>query len=244
MNLLLVDEAELVDGCARLTDRRADHLRQVLDVAVGQRLRAGIAGGAIGAAEVLARDAAAVTVRLCDLAPPPPPTPITLVLAIPRPKVLARTLETAAAFAVSRIELINAWRVDKSYFGSPRLAADELAAHVRLGAEQGGTTHLPPVRVHPRLMAFLDEHHPPDAPPSRALCAHARGGLPIEAAPGPANAPTTLAIGPEGGWIEREVDTFAARGFTIVSLGDAILRTEAAVAGALAQLALLRRLHR
>ena len=73
MNLLLVDEAELVDGCARLTDRRADHLRQVLDVAVGQRLRAGIAGGAIGAAEVLARDAAAVTVRLCDLAPPPPP---------------------------------------------------------------------------------------------------------------------------------------------------------------------------
>jgi RsmE family RNA methyltransferase len=93
-------------------------------------------------------------------------------------------------------------------------------------------------------MAFLDEHHPPDAPPSRALCAHARGGLPIEAAPGPANAPTTLAIGPEGGWIEREVDTFAARGFTIVSLGDAILRTEAAVAGALAQLALLRRLHR
>ena len=51
-----------------------------------------------------------------------------------------------------------------------------------------------------------------------------------------------IGIGPEGGWIEREVDTFAARGFTIVSLGDAILRTEAAVAGALAQLALLRRL--
>lgn len=242
MNLLLVDEAELVDGCARLTDRRADHLRQVLDVRVGQRLRAGIAGGAIGAAEVLARDDAAVTVRLCDLAPAPPPTPIALVLAIPRPKVLARTLETAAAFAVARIELVNAWRVDKSYFGSPRLAADELAAHVRLGAEQGGTSHLPPVRVHPRLMAFLDEHHPPGAAPARALCAHARGGVPIEAAPFPASAPTTLAIGPEGGWIEREVDTFAARGFTIVSLGDAILRTEAAVAGALAQLALLRRL--
>ena len=70
------------------------------------------------------------------------------------------------------------------------------------------------------------------------------GGVPIEAAPFPASAPTTLAIGPEGGWIEREVETFAARGFAIVALGDAVLRTEAAVAGALAQLALLARVRR
>ena len=50
-----------------------------------------------------------------------------------------------------------------------------------------------------------------------------------------------MAIGPEGGWIQREVDTFAARGFTPVSLGTPILRVEAAVAALLGQIALLAR---
>ncbi|MEZ4404510.1 MAG: RsmE family RNA methyltransferase [Kofleriaceae bacterium] len=242
MNLLLVDADELVDGCVRISDRRAAHLRAVLGAAVGQRLRAGVVGGAVGDAEVVAVDAAAVTVRLAAGGAPSPPMPVALVLAVPRPKVLARTLEIAAAYGVARIELVNAWRVDKAYLASPRLAPAELAAHVRLGAEQGVTTHLAPVRVHRRLMAFLDEQHPAGAAPGRWLCAHARGGVAIERAPSPpATGPTVLAIGPEGGWIEREVETFAARGFTIVSLGAPILRVEAAVAGALAQLALLAR---
>ncbi len=242
MNLLLVDDHERVDGVVTLRDRRAAHLRAVLKVTVGQRVRAGVIGGPIGSAEVIALDGDAIAVRLIELVAAPPPMPIALVLAVPRPKVLSRTLEIAAAFGVARIDLVNAWRVDKAYLGSPRLAPDALAGCVRLGAEQGVTTHLPPVELHDRFMGYLDARHPSGAPPHRRLCAHARGGVAIEDAAGARAAPATLAIGPEGGWIEREVETFAARGFTIVRLGDPILRVEAAVAGALAQLALLARL--
>jgi RsmE family RNA methyltransferase len=64
----------------------------------------------------------------------------------------------------------------------------------------------------------------------------------IEAAFGEAR-PITLAIGPEGGWIQREVDTFVARTFHPVSLGAAILRVETAVAALLGQLVLLARLR-
>lgn len=241
MNLILLDEPELVDGRARLRDRRAVHLRTVLGVSVGRRLRVGVVGGGLGEAEVVAVDDGAVTLAVGPLAPAPPPMPVTLVVAVPRPKVLARVVETAAAYAVERIALVNAWRVDKAYFGSPRLAPDELAAGARLGAEQGVTTHVAPVTVYPRLMAYLDEHHPIGAPPGRWLCLHPRDATPIERAPAPVAAPTVLAIGPEGGWIEREVETFAARGFSIVSIALPILRVEAAVAGALAQLALLAR---
>jgi 16S rRNA (uracil1498-N3)-methyltransferase len=60
-------------------------------------------------------------------------------------------------------------------------------------------------------------------------------------APGDAR-PVLIAIGPEGGWIDRELDSFAARGFTAVRLGAPILRVEAAVTAALAQITLLRRL--
>ncbi|HVV85048.1 MAG TPA: 16S rRNA (uracil(1498)-N(3))-methyltransferase, partial [Kofleriaceae bacterium] len=170
MNLLLLEPGEVDGGRARLADRRARHLREVLGVQPGSSVRAGLIGGAVGSATVLAVDGDAIELAVaCDRAPPPP-LPVVLVLAVPRPKVLTRVLEAAAAFAVERIELVNAWRVDKAYLDSPRLAPEALALAMRLGAEQGGSTHLPPVRVHRRLMAFLDEAHPAGvAPPGPAL---------------------------------------------------------------------------
>lgn len=248
MNLVLLDPDEVVDGRVRLRDRRARHLREVLGVELGATVRAGLVGGAIGGATVieLPADGAVVLEVVCDR-PPPPRLPVVLVLAVPRPKVLTRVIEAAAAFAVERIELVNAWRVDKAYLASPRLTPAALAEAARLGAEQGATTHLPTITVHRRLMAFLDRDHPAGVAPSGpALCAHPRAPIWIEAAApfaagATAAAPVTLAIGPEGGWIEREVETFAARGFAVVGLGVAVLRVEAAVAAALGQLALLAR---
>jgi len=246
VNLLLVDPAELsADATCTLGDRRADHLRGVLGATVGSRVRAGVVGGGTGSAELLADDGAAITLRLDITGPASLALPIELVLAIPRPKVLTRVIEAAAAFGVARIELTNAWRVDKSYLRSPRLSPDALAHAARLGAEQGATTHLPAITVHPRLMALLDARWP--GPPETKLVAHP-GAPPLETAlPGGAGRPASprqivLAIGPEGGWIEREVETFVARGFHPVSLGAPILRVETAVAAALGQLLLLDRL--
>jgi 16S rRNA (uracil1498-N3)-methyltransferase len=264
VNLLLVDPAELAaDATCTVRDRRALHLRTVLGAGVGARVRAGVIGGGTGSAELIADDGDAITLRITLTEPGPAPLPVELVLAIPRPKVLSRVVEAAAAFGVARIELTNAWRVDKSYLKSPRLAPDALALAARLGAEQGATTHLPQIAIHRRLMALLDARWPgppaidgagsrgvgsPTALPagrgspagSTKLVAHP-GAPPIEAAL-PGASPLVLAIGPEGGWIAREVETFVARGFTPVSLGAPILRVETAVAAALGQLLVLRRL--
>jgi RsmE family RNA methyltransferase len=265
VNLLLVDPSELAaDATCSVRDRRALHLRTVLGAGIGAHVRAGVVGGGTGSAELLADDGDAITLRLTLTEPAAAALPIELVLAIPRPKVLTRAIEAAAAFGVARIELTNAWRVDKSYLKSPRLAPDALALAARLGAEQGATTHLPQIAIHRRLMALLDARWP--GPPaidgagsrrvetatalpagrgaslagSAKLIAHP-GAPPIEAAL-PGASPIVLAIGPEGGWIEREVETFVARGFTPISLGAPILRVETAVAAALGQLLVLRRL--
>jgi len=239
VNLILVDPSELTaDATCSVRDRRALHLRTVLGATVGSRVRAGVVGGGSGSAELLADDGDAITLRLSLTEPASTPLPVDLVLAIPRPKVLSRVIEAAAAFGVARIDLTNAWRVDKSYLRSPRLAPEALALAARLGAEQGATTHLPAIAIHHRLMALLDARWP--GPPVTKLIAHP-GAPPIEAAL-PGASPLVLAIGPEGGWIEREVETFTARGFTPVSLGAPILRVETAVAAALGQLVLLRRL--
>lgn len=240
MNLLLVEPSEIVDGrvILREADRRVHHLRTVLGVAVGSQIKAGVIGGAIGSAEVLSADDGLVLGVAFDGASRPI-LPIELVLAVPRPKVLTRVIEIAASFGVERIDLTNAWRVDKSYLHSPRLEPDALALAARFGAEQGATTHVPAIETHLRLMPLLDARWPGPGPGSRLL-AHP-GALPIERSY--QGGPAVLAIGPEGGWIEREVETFIARGFTPVSLGGAILRVEAAVAAALAQLELLARVN-
>lgn len=243
MNLLLLETDELAAEVV-LRDRRARHLREVLRVTPGARLRAGVVGGALGEAEVVAVGADEVTVRVTLTGAPPAAAPVDLIVAVPRPKVLSRLLQHAAAFGARRIDLVNAWRVDKSYLGSSRLDDAAIREALRLGAEQGGTTRLPEVALHPRLMPFFDEVLPTVAPAdARRLLLHARGGAPVETAAPPGDRrPAIVAIGPEGGWIEREVATFAARGFAVVSLGEPVLRVEAAVTAALAQLALLRRL--
>jgi RsmE family RNA methyltransferase len=46
----------------------------------------------------------------------------------------------------------------------------------------------------------------------------------------------TLALGPEGGWVEAEVESFRRAGFETVSLGSRVLRTESAVAALVGRL--------
>jgi RsmE family RNA methyltransferase len=253
VNLLLVEPSELAGDRCVIADRRAAHLRDVLGVAPGSTVKMGIVGGAIGTGEVLADDAAGIALRFARTADPEPQLDLELVLAVPRPKALARVIETCAAFAVRRIQLTNAWRVDKSYLRSPKLAPDALAHASRIGAEQGATTHLPEIQLHERLMELLDTRWPAPQPrgehdedtderPRRRwslLIAHP-DAKPIESVIH--HGPLVLAIGPEGGWIQRELDTFVARGFTPCSLGAPILRTESAVSAALGQLVLLQRL--
>jgi 16S rRNA (uracil1498-N3)-methyltransferase len=243
VNLLLVEAGEVAaDGSISLEDRRAEHLRRIIGAAVGDSVRAGVIAGRVGKATVLSDDGSRMKLALELTDPAPTPMPVELILAVPRPKVLTRTIEAAAAFGVTRIDLTNAWRVDKSYLASPRLLPDPLAYALRFGAEQGGTTHLPPLKIHDRLMGFLDERWPAGTigTPVTRLLAHP-GAPPIESAT--LTWPLAIAIGPEGGWIQRELDTFVERGFTPVSLGGPILRVESALATALGQLLLLQRLR-
>jgi 16S rRNA (uracil1498-N3)-methyltransferase len=59
----------------------------------------------------------------------------------------------------------------------------------------------------------------------------------------PATPTISLAVGPEGGWTDDEIESSAARGFLEASLGENILRTETAVIASLAVLQFALRTH-
>src|SRR6185503_2248201 len=134
------------------------------------------------------------------------------IIAVPRPKVLSRVVQVAAAFGISSLHLTRSWRVDKAYLSSPRLLPSALALDARLGAEQGSSTHLPSIIRHDRFMTMLDS-----VPPHpRRLVAHVTNAVPVErAVPAGDPSPLVAAIGPEGGWIDRELATFVDRGYTV-----------------------------
>jgi RsmE family RNA methyltransferase len=213
----------------------------------GTRLRAGLTRGALGSAEVVAVQDGAVTLRFEPGKEADPVPAVDLVLALPRPKVLSRVLQMAAAWGVRRIDLVNAWRVERSYFASPRLEPAALDRDLRLGCEQGGGTWLPEIAVHPLLVPFLEsELRPRLAAPSPRyrIIAHpsASQELPqVVTDRGPWRA--VVAVGPEGGFVDRELRSFEQLGFVPVGLGPRILRVEAATCAILAILALLAR-HR
>ncbi len=239
MNLLLLEPGEIsAGGAVRLGGRRAEHIRRVLRAEPGRVLRAGVLGGGTGEARVVSVAGDEVELEVEVGEDRTPEAWIDLIVALPRPAVLHRVLQTAASMGVGRLDLTAAWRVEKSFFSSPSLAAEAIRRHLVLGAEQGMVTRLPEVCLHRLLVPFVRELEARADPPCRLL-AHPQTPDTLEAAFA-GGGRIEIAIGPEGGWIDREVETFRQAGFAPFSLGPWILRSEAAVTAALAQAELLR----
>jgi RsmE family RNA methyltransferase len=158
---------------------------------------------------------------------PPPRAGVSLVLAMPRPKALRRVVPAIASLGVDRVVLVNAARVEKSYFDSKVLAPSCLNGLVDLGLEQARDTRPPCIEVRERFRPFVEDELDAWAGDSERLVPHppARAGLP-RLAP---DRPVTVAIGPDGGWVPFEVGLLERAGFTPVSLGARVLRVEVAV---------------
>lgn len=247
MNLLLLRPEEAAQHHVRLEDRRAEHVIRVLKKGVGQTLKLGVQDKGIGKATVVECGSSHIVLELGEIKLVPAPL-TNLVLALPRPKVLSRVLAAAASFGLRELRLINAWRVEKSYFASPRLEPARIEEDLRLGCEQGAQCWLPQVSVIPRFTEHLASDGPLTVGPRlvlhpqadqqlhQALCEPADGAF----RPLPASEVVTLAIGPEGGFIDQELNSLEEAGYRRVALGTGPLKTDVAVAAALGQLALVR----
>ena len=127
--------------------------------------------------------------------------------------------------------MVNAWRVSKSYWGSPVLQAQALENELWLGCEQGRHPYLPSIACHRLLMPFLESL---GSEPNARYLAHP-GSETWFSQVGDLGTAGTLAIGPEGGWIAAELQSFSSAGFRQVTISGSILRSEIALAAALAQ---------
>ncbi|WP_110685552.1 16S rRNA (uracil(1498)-N(3))-methyltransferase [Salinicola aestuarinus] len=235
MNLILLDPTDWTDADhATVRDsRRLRHLLEVHRAAPGDRLTVGALDGRIGSGELLSLDADAARFRVTLEREPPAPLPVHLLLALPRPRMLARTLEHTAALGVKQLTLLHTRRVEKSYWQSPELNPEKIHQHLMLGLEQARDTRLPTVTLEPRFKPFVEDRLPALTAGRRALIAHP--GM-ASACPRGISEETVLAIGPEGGFVDYEVERLQEAGFEGIHLGERILRVETAVTALLSRL--------
>ncbi len=240
MNLVLFAENELAGDRLLLIDRRAAHIRSILGLVPGDTLRVGMVNGKIGQGEILSDSKNGLELRVLLDQDPPPPGRVELILALPRPIMLQRILKQATVFGVRRFHLIRSARVEKSFFHSPVLQPEKIHALLLEGLEQAVDTQLPEVIVYHRFKPFVEDVVP--TLQGQGIIAHpgVLALLPeVCSARGKGSSRILLAVGPEGGWNDFEMQCFMEQGFAGFSMGRRILHVDTAVVALLAQLQLL-----
>jgi len=238
MNIILFEQQEIRDSTTvLLTGRRASHLVKVLQAQPGDQVRIGIIDGPMGSGEVVSvRHRHPFEVKLAvqfseknDTKPEEEPF-IDLLLALPRPIMLRRIFSQAAALGVGSIFITNAQRVEKSFWNATLLKEEEYRPHLLQGLEQAVDTKVPAVHVYERFKPFIEDVLPERIKAySHFLIAHPGSIAALKTVITERPDKVLLAIGPEGGWIDYEMNRFAECGFTAFSLGKRILKVDTAV---------------
>lgn len=226
MNIVLLDPRQTQAPLWSITaQRQIEHLRTHVNVAVGDHLKVGIRGGMRYLTEIVNISDQVIVLEALHEEPVPAKLPVTLIVAMPRPKVLRRLIMDSVTLGVEKIILLHSYRVDKSYWQSPFL--QQLEQYVTLGLEQAGDTIAPKIECYKRFKPFVEDILPSliraDQP---AFVAHpyAEQKMPfaLEQA-------CTIVIGPEGGFIPYEIELLTKNGCQAVSLGNRIIRTETVI---------------
>jgi 16S rRNA (uracil1498-N3)-methyltransferase len=245
MNLILFEASEVEtsspDGFSVTlpsTDRRFIHCTTVLHVDTESVVRAGVIGGSMYDAQVVVLTDTVIGFRFSEksVRPPRPLSDmnISLILALPRPKVLGRLWPVFAQLGFRRVILIRAERVESAYFGSHFMHEENYRPLLVKGLEQASvSTRLPEISFEKRpLEVFLEKRLEtafPAESTNRFIChpedendVGSDGGVDREKE-------TVIALGPEGGWLDYEIDMMKQKGFVPVTCSSRVFTTDVAL---------------
>ena len=147
---------------------------------------------------------------------------------------MKRLLPQLAAMGAGRVVLVGAKKVEKDFWGATLLREENWRPLFIDGLMQAGTSVMPELLVRRSFRRFVSDELDTMFPTRNRVVAHpyAEGSALAEGRPGR----LLLAIGPEGGWTDDEVELLESRGFRRFSLGPRILRTDTAVIALLSKL--------
>jgi len=221
---------EVSGNHAALTGEHADHLVRVLRARVGQEFD-------LAAADVVRRGRITaitdhrVEFELGDVVPANLVANVTLLLAVFKFDRMEWAIEKCTELGVSRIVPAVARRTDAHLASASLKRAERWRRIAFQAAEQSRRTTPPEIAAPLKLQEALKlagdlrivlAESEPEATLRDVLAPHSSAGE------------TILAIGPEGGWAEDELQLFQKAGWISASLGPTVLRAETAAIAATA----------
>jgi len=237
MNCILLPAENFSVDTANINSlSQVSHVTKVLGAKVGDTLKIGQIGGNLGTAVI--EDITADSIQLSNVqlnTVPPAKLDLTVILALPRPKVLRRLIMDMTALGVRDIILTNSYRTQKSYWQSPML--ERIDEFILEGLQQSIDTIVPSITLQKRFKPFVEDTFT-SLRGSRAIIAHPYSQQSFSEflqQQSSRELPNIVCIGAEGGWIDYEVELLSAQNCTPVHIGSRILRTEAAVNAILGQ---------
>lgn len=223
-------------GRAEVSGDTAEHLRRVLRVEAGQRFEISD-NQSVYLAEIEGFKTNLVSFRVLEkVEAEAPPARLILLAALIKFDRFEWIVEKATELGVESIVPVEAERSEK---GLEKAAAKRVERWRRIvleSSQQSRRARLPEIaavlgfdealQTPARHRYFLDEEQ--GAPPLLSALPRAEERAPADV--------VGLLVGPEGGWVEDERAAARAHGWSSVSLGPQILRTDTAAIAALAVL--------
>lgn len=241
MNIILFSSDEAHQPTITVDDHRARHIIKVIKAQAGDTLITGEINGLKGTSRVQQIDRTKVVFDRITHTTSDSRPQVDLIMALPRPIMLKRVLAQVATFGVNHLFLINSNRVEKSFFSAGILQPEKIERRLLDGLEQASATALPTVSISSRFRPFVEDELAQKMS-QYTLCGIAHPGgsrLISDVIPQGRKQRVLLAIGPEGGWVDYEVDKFSKLGLLPFSMGERILRVDSVVPALLSQVALL-----
>jgi 16S rRNA (uracil1498-N3)-methyltransferase len=218
---------------AALIGEHADHLVRVLRARVGQDFDIAT-GSTVRRGRISFVDDARVDFDLGEEISGTRQAEITLVLAVFKFDRMEWAIEKCTELGVARIVPVISRRTDSHLAAASAKRVERWQRIARQAAEQSRRAAPPEIAVPVKLAAALDQ-----AGALRIVLAESEEQTLLRDVVKPQTAADgiVLAVGPEGGWTESELQSFRQSGWTSASLGNTILRAETAAMAATAVVA-------
>jgi 16S rRNA (uracil1498-N3)-methyltransferase len=217
---------EVSGNTAALTGEHATHLIRVLRAHVGQKFDIAT-GTSVRRGTIVGLDAERVEFELGEEIAPAAAANITLLLSIFKFDRMEWAIEKCTELGVARIIPLVARRTETHLASAAGKRVERWRKIALQAAEQSRRATPPeigaPTKVKPALTMTAD---------ARIVLAETEQERSLRDAIPADSRELLLAVGPEGGWAEDELQQFQAAGWISASLGPTILRAEtAAIAG-------------
>jgi 16S rRNA (uracil1498-N3)-methyltransferase len=215
---------------AALTGDHASHLVRVLRARIGQEFDIS-AGGAVRHGRIVSMQDGRVEFELGEEVPAAPVPKVMLLLAVFKFDRMEWAIEKCTELGASRIVPVIARRTDAHLASAAPKRADRWRRLALQAAEQSRRTVPPDIAAPVKLQDAMNAVNIA----SRIVLAESEEQIRLrDVLASRPEGEIALAIGPEGGWAEDELQLFENAEWISASLGNTILRAETAAIAAVA----------